>query len=119
MEVDDGPSEDAAGAAGVRYVKLISAEGLEYLVDREIVRSHSGTLRKMLDSNFKEAMDGIIQLPEMSGYILERVVFYLHHKQQYSKITGRVPEFVRSIIAVSLRTNERTHHSSSRGWSHR
>jgi hypothetical protein len=76
-------------------VKLISADGLEFLVDREIVRSHSGTLRKMLDSNFKDATDVAIQLPEMSGYILERVIFYLHHKQQYSKVTGRVPAFVR------------------------
>jgi elongin-C len=78
-----------------RYVKLVSAEGLEFFLDREVARNHSGTLRKMLDSQFKEATDNIIQLPEMSGYILERVVFYLHHKQQYSNVTGRVPEFVR------------------------
>jgi hypothetical protein len=110
MEVDHAP-DVITGA--VRYVKLISAEGLEYLIDREIVRSHSGALRKMLDSNFKEAMDGIIQLPEMSGYILERVVFYLHHKQQYSKVTGRVPEFVR--FAILVHCYERTHPSSSRG----
>lgn len=78
----------------MQYVKLVSAEGLEFFIDREIARSHSVTLRKMLDSQFKEATDKIIQLPEMSGYILERVVCYLHHKQQYSNSTGQIPEFV-------------------------
>jgi elongin-C len=86
----------------VRYVKLVSAEGLEFFLDREVARAHSGTLRKMLDSQFKEATDNIIMLPEMSGHILEGVVFYLHYKQQYSNATGRIPEYVRSLSRLGF-----------------
>eukprot|EP00523_Entomoneis_sp_CCMP467_P002671 CAMPEP_0168752336 /NCGR_PEP_ID=MMETSP0724-20121128/18330_1 /TAXON_ID=265536 /ORGANISM="Amphiprora sp., Strain CCMP467" /LENGTH=105 /DNA_ID=CAMNT_0008800575 /DNA_START=37 /DNA_END=354 /DNA_ORIENTATION=+ len=75
------------------YVKLVSAEGHEFFMDRDTAISASQTIRLMLEGSFKEAQDNIIQLPDISGYILEKVVQYLHYKAQYSNSDSRIPEF--------------------------
>lgn len=75
------------------YVKLVSEEGHEFFMDREIAIAASQTIRLMLEGSFKEAQDNIIQLPAISGYILEKVVQYLHYKCQHSNSESRIPEF--------------------------
>ena len=35
-----------------------------------------------------------MRFPEIEGLILEKVIKYLHYKQQHSKATGTIPEFV-------------------------
>lgn len=80
----------------VDYVKLISAEGHEFLLDRSIAIAHSKTIGLMLEGSFREAQDNVIRFPDMAGYILERLVKYLHYKAQYSNSTSRIPEFVSS-----------------------
>lgn len=77
-----------------KYVKLVSAEGHEFFLERKIAIASSNTIRTMLEGKFRESQENVITFPEISGYILERVVRYLHYKAQYSHSTTRIPEFV-------------------------
>mmetsp|Transcript_6565 Transcript_6565/g.9594 ORF Transcript_6565/g.9594 Transcript_6565/m.9594 type:complete len:103 (-) Transcript_6565:403-711(-) len=76
-----------------KYVKLISAEGMEFFTERKIAVG-SETIKAMLEGNFREAEDNVIRLPEIQGPVLEKVVQYLHYKERHGKATGRIPEFV-------------------------
>ena len=76
------------------YVKLVSAEGHEFFLDREIAIASSTTIRTMLEGQFREAQDNIIRFPDITGYILERVVRYLHYKAQYTNASMRIPDFI-------------------------
>jgi len=76
------------------FVKLISAEGHEFFVDREIAVSASKTIRLMLEGSFREAQDNVIRFPEIAGYVLERVIKYFHYKAKHSNSTSRLPQFV-------------------------
>jgi transcription elongation factor B subunit 1 len=78
----------------VQYVKLVSAEGHEFFLDKEVAVSSSKTIRLMLEGSFREAQDNVIRLPDLAGYVLERVVKYMHYKAQYRDSTARIPEFV-------------------------
>lgn len=94
-------SESKPAAAGnskesstTTWVKLISAEGHEFFMDREIAVAASKTIKLMLEGSFKEAQDNVIRFPDISGYTLERVIKYLHYKTQYSNSSSRIPEFI-------------------------
>ena len=71
---------DKSGSEPVTYVKLVSAEGNEYYIDRSVAVSASKTMRTMLTGNFREAQDNVINFPEISNYILERVIQYLYYQ---------------------------------------
>lgn len=75
------------------YVKLVSAEGHEFFMDREIAISSSKTIRLMLEGTFREAQENIIRFPDITSHTLERVVQYLHYKSQHSNSSSRIPEF--------------------------
>ena len=77
-----------------KYVKLISAEGHEFIMERSVVVSCSKTIRQVLEGSFREAQDNVVRLPDIPGYILDRLVKYLHYKVQYSNSNSRIPEFV-------------------------
>jgi hypothetical protein len=86
-----------------KYVKLVSSEGMEFFVERSIAMAGSGTIRTTLEGQFKESKEGKITFQEVSGYILERVVRYLHYKAQHSQSTSRIPEFmIEPEIALEL-----------------
>lgn len=76
------------------YVKLISADRQEYFLDREVACASSTTIRRMLEGQFREAQERVIDLPNIEGYILERVVRYLLYKAQYSNSIARIPDFM-------------------------
>ena len=94
-------SEDGEEA---KYVKLVSAEGHEFFLEREVACASSTTIRTMLEGGkFRESAENVISFPEISGYILERVVKYLHYKDQYSHSTTRIPEFpIEPEVALEL-----------------
>lgn len=93
MSDDDGPT----------YVKLVSAEGHEFFMDREIAISSSKTIRLMLEGSFREAQDNVIRFPDIASYTLERVVQYLHYKAQHSNSSSRIPEFpIEPEVALEL-----------------
>ena len=61
-----------------RYVKLVSAEGHEFFVERSIAIQSSKTIKLMLEGQFREASSNTITFPDIAGYILERVVRYFN-----------------------------------------
>lgn len=84
MADDEGPPT---------YVKLVSAEGHEFFVDRKVAIASSKTIRLMLEGSFREAQSNVINFPDITSYTLERVVRYLHYKAQYTNASTRIPEF--------------------------
>lgn len=44
------------------YVKLVSAEGHEFFLDKEIATMGSETIRTMLDGGFREAQENVIRV---------------------------------------------------------
>lgn len=76
-------------------VKLISAEGFEFIVDREAA-CVSNTIRSMLESQggFMETDTKEITFPSISTPILERVCQYFYYKLRYvNTSSGSIPEF--------------------------
>eukprot|EP00560_Eucampia_antarctica_P002409 CAMPEP_0197833450 /NCGR_PEP_ID=MMETSP1437-20131217/19081_1 /TAXON_ID=49252 ORGANISM="Eucampia antarctica, Strain CCMP1452" /NCGR_SAMPLE_ID=MMETSP1437 /ASSEMBLY_ACC=CAM_ASM_001096 /LENGTH=108 /DNA_ID=CAMNT_0043437521 /DNA_START=136 /DNA_END=462 /DNA_ORIENTATION=+ len=85
------------------YVKLVSAEGYEMFVQRDIAIAGSTTMKAMLEGQFRESEDNVIRFPDISGIVLEKVVQYLHYKVKHSKSSGRLPEFpIQPEIALEL-----------------
>lgn len=76
------------------YVKLVSSEGHEFFVDKDIAMASSTTIRTMLEGQFREAQDNVIRFPDIASYILERVVRYFHYKSQHKDSTARIPDFM-------------------------
>ena len=76
------------------YVKLISAEGHEFFLDKEVAVSASKTIRLMLQGSFREAQENVIRLPDLAGFVLERVIKYMHYKAQHRHSTGQIPDFI-------------------------
>jgi len=89
--------------SGDTYVKLVSAEGHEFFLERQIAIAGSKTMRTMLESQFREADEGIIRFPEITTHILEKVLQYMHYKVRYSDSNARIPEFqIEPEIALEL-----------------
>jgi transcription elongation factor B subunit 1 len=89
-------AEDQDNTTSLQFVKLVSAEGHEFFLEKDVAKI-SKTMNLMLEGSFREAQDNVIRFPDMAAYILERVIQYLHYKAQYSHSTSRIPEFVRSV----------------------
>jgi len=79
----DGEEEDTGGV-----VKLISAEGFEFVVDKKAAMV-SNTLRNMLTSTggFSEMRQGEVRFPEISTRILEKICRYFYWSLHYSSGT--------------------------------
>ncbi|KAK3206371.1 hypothetical protein Dsin_020417 [Dipteronia sinensis] len=67
-------------------VKLISAEGFEFVIDKEAAMV-SQTIRNMLTSpgSFAETEHGEVTFPEISTTILEKICQYFYWSLQYSR----------------------------------
>lgn len=86
-------------------VKLVSAEGYEFIVDYKAA-CVSNTIRNMLSSqgSFTETELGEVKFPEISTPILEKVCQYFYFKLRYQNATTKnIPEFkVAPEIALEL-----------------
>ncbi|OAY77187.1 transcription elongation factor B polypeptide 1 [Ananas comosus] len=73
-------------------VKLISAEGFEFVVDKKAAMV-SQTIRNMLTSpgGFAETQLGEVTFPEISTPILEKICQYFYWSLQYA--SGKETEF--------------------------
>ena len=92
---------DSDGGVQTGMVKLISAEGHEFIIDRKCAIV-SGTIKAMLSGQFAESR-GEVRFPEIPGVVLERVIQYLYYKVRYTHSTSRVPNFdVEPEIALEL-----------------
>ncbi|KAK9390742.1 BTB/POZ protein [Lipomyces mesembrius] len=76
------------------YVRLVSSDGFEYSILRSAA-AVSGTLRGMLSqsSNFVEAKQNRVVLPNISGVLLEKVCEYLYYNLKHQNNPGNIPEF--------------------------
>ncbi|KAK1348554.1 hypothetical protein CWI38_0186p0050 [Hamiltosporidium tvaerminnensis] len=74
-------------------VKLISYDGIEYIVPEEIA-TQSSTLKSFLDEEnpFIESHEKTVVLPIKSN-ILKRVIDYLKYKYEYKDTEGTIPDF--------------------------
>jgi hypothetical protein len=85
------------------YVRLISADGYDFFIEKSIAIQGSSTIRLMLEGNFREAIENVITFPDLSAYVLEQVIRYLHYKSQYSRSNSRIPEFpIDPAVALEL-----------------
>ena len=101
-----------------KMVKLISAEGHVFTVDRRWAMV-SGTVKNILQGQFAgkfmfdtipysyysiiyiNYLNGIsvvesrgeVRFPEIPGVILEKVIQYMHYKVRYANSTQRIPNF--------------------------
>ncbi|RLM69245.1 hypothetical protein C2845_PM17G15350 [Panicum miliaceum] len=77
------PEHEEEDTGGV--VKLISAEGFEFVVDKKAAMV-SNTLRNMLTSpgGFSETRQGEVRFPEISTHILEKICQYFYWSLHYS-----------------------------------
>eukprot|EP00611_Tribonema_gayanum_P019628 TRINITY_DN3439_c1_g1_i1.p1 TRINITY_DN3439_c1_g1~~TRINITY_DN3439_c1_g1_i1.p1 ORF type:complete len:103 (+),score=49.27 TRINITY_DN3439_c1_g1_i1:280-588(+) len=80
---DDAPAQS-------QFVKLVSAEGAEFWVDRKCALV-SGTIKAMLGGNFAESR-GEITFVEIRTPVLEKVIQYMHYKVRYTNSKTKVPE---------------------------
>ncbi|KAL6654458.1 hypothetical protein ACP70R_007923 [Stipagrostis hirtigluma subsp. patula] len=89
MEEEEAAEEETAGV-----VKLISAEGFEFVVDKKAAMV-SNTLRNMLTSpgGFSETRQGEVRFPEIPTHILEKICQYFYWSLHYSsgKETAEFP----------------------------
>uniref|UniRef100_A0ACD6A4P2 Uncharacterized protein n=1 Tax=Avena sativa TaxID=4498 RepID=A0ACD6A4P2_AVESA len=78
----------------VGVVKLISAEGFEFVIDKKAAMV-SNTLRNMLTSpgGFAETREGEVRFPEISTAILEKICQYFYWSLHYAsgKETAEFP----------------------------
>ncbi|KAG1337811.1 elongin-C [Cocos nucifera] len=84
-------------------VKLISAEGFEFVIDKKAAMV-SHTIRNMLTSpgGFAETQLGEVTFPEISTPILEKVCQYFYWSLQYARFLFSL--FPIPINAFSLTT---------------
>jgi len=89
-----GAGAASGGASGEEqtHVKLVSGEGHEFFVERDVAKI-SKTIAAMLSGSFAES-SGEINLPEISSQILEKVIQYLHYKKEHTNSTQPIPEFI-------------------------
>jgi hypothetical protein len=121
-------ADDKKDAEITGTVKLISADGHEFVIDRKAAMV-SGTIRSMLSGpstyqaiylfvlffffrpvsdlffsvTFTEQQLGEINFREISTPILEKVCQYFYYKLKYANITTEIPEFpIEPEIALEL-----------------
>ena len=95
-----GPSAPADGDSGVvEYIKLQSAEGHIFIIDRDAAKKASSTIANMFAPEIIEiASDGgsshPVILGDISTRILEKVCSYFYYKKRYAKVVNeKIPDF--------------------------
>eukprot|EP00850_Spirogloea_muscicola_P003910 SM000016S01898 [mRNA] locus=s16:391126:391877:- [translate_table: standard] len=95
-EEDGDRGGDGGGGGKEEWVKLISAEGFEFVVSRRAAMV-SNTLHNMLSSSggFQETSSGEVRFPDISTPVLEKVCEYFYYKLRYSDPANQksMPEF--------------------------
>jgi transcription elongation factor B subunit 1 len=88
----------------IETIKLISADGQEFIIDRRAAMV-SRLIKNMLHSElpFKEALDDEIRLESIRGEVLAEVCRYFEYRLKYQSATTAVPRFeFNPALAVDL-----------------
>ena|SRR3989338_8407940 len=91
-----GPSDDGGN---VEYIKLQSAEGHTFIIDRDAAKKASSTIANMFAPEIIEiASDTGFSHPVILGdigtRILEKVCSYFYYKKRYAKVVNeKIPDF--------------------------
>merc|ERR1711879_255617 len=79
-----------------KYLKLISAEGHEFIIEKEVSRC-SGFLRRILESKgaWEENTEPMakVHLQKITTSVLEHVIQYMYYKKANDNVDGAVPPF--------------------------
>mmetsp|Transcript_61660 Transcript_61660/g.123608 ORF Transcript_61660/g.123608 Transcript_61660/m.123608 type:complete len:114 (-) Transcript_61660:102-443(-) len=87
----DNPHLDPAESFS--YLKLVSADGHHFYLDRRIAYE-CDTFRKMVEQDpAKDGQTKEIQLPKVTGKLLEKVIEYLYYKYKFTDSKVAIPEF--------------------------
>ncbi len=88
----ESKQQEREGLANLpQFIKLKSAEGHEFFVDRRCALI-SGTIKTMLSGQFAESR-GEVSFPEIPAAVLEKLIQYLYYKVRYTNSSTRIPEF--------------------------
>eukprot|EP00126_Sphaerothecum_destruens_P013090 Sdes_comp22395_c0_seq1m20861 len=87
-------STGANFSSDVHYVKLISSDGHEFIINRNSAMV-SGTIKSMLSGpgQFSENESNEINFREIKSHILEKVCKYFYYKVRFTNSTTEIPEF--------------------------
>eukprot|EP01099_Mayorella_cantabrigiensis_P008850 TRINITY_DN883_c0_g1_i1.p1 TRINITY_DN883_c0_g1~~TRINITY_DN883_c0_g1_i1.p1 ORF type:complete len:123 (+),score=37.06 TRINITY_DN883_c0_g1_i1:82-450(+) len=90
----EGDDDSQKGNMDSEYVKLISAEGHEFFLNKQAALV-SGTIKSMLTTPgaFMEQDLGEITFREIPTKILEKVIQYFYYRLKYSNSAVEIPEF--------------------------
>ena len=94
-----GTSGETGEAVPVEYIRLQSAEGHTFIIDRDAAKKSSSTISNMFAPEIMEiAADGGASHPVILGdigtRILEKVCSYFYYKKRYTKVVNeKIPEF--------------------------
>ncbi|PAV88489.1 hypothetical protein WR25_05588 [Diploscapter pachys] len=94
-EMKEASSSDALHGPNAAYVKLISSDGQEFVIKRELALI-SGTIKAMLSGPgmYTENETNEVHFREIPSYILQKVCHYFAYKAKYSNSPSEIPEFV-------------------------
>lgn len=104
MEVEKEKKHGGCEGPDAMYVKLISADGHEFVVKRDQALV-SGTIKAMLSGpgQFAENETNEVNFREIPSHVLEKVCMYFAYKLIYTNSSMEVPEFpISPEIALEL-----------------
>eukprot|EP00172_Hildenbrandia_rubra_P001215 Plantae.Rhodophyta-Hildenbrandia_rubra.ctg17669.p1 GENE.Plantae.Rhodophyta-Hildenbrandia_rubra.ctg17669~~Plantae.Rhodophyta-Hildenbrandia_rubra.ctg17669.p1 ORF type:complete len:154 (+),score=29.97 Plantae.Rhodophyta-Hildenbrandia_rubra.ctg17669:397-858(+) len=77
--------EESEAEVPENYVKLISSDGFEFIIDEECAK-YSKVIRTNLESGFRESRTRCIPLNDIRGELLEKACQYLYHIRRYNNV---------------------------------
>ncbi|KZV26513.1 Transcription elongation factor B polypeptide [Dorcoceras hygrometricum] len=88
-------------------VKLISAEGFEFVIDKKAAMV-SQTIRNMLTSpgSFAETEHGEVTFPEISTTVLEKICRYFYWSLQYARFFLVIPTIIYCTVDFKEKSSE-------------
>ncbi|CAI2356090.1 unnamed protein product [Caenorhabditis sp. 36 PRJEB53466] len=84
--------EDLVNGENSMYVKLVSSDGHEFFIRRELV-THSEVFRNMLDCPTNNADRNTIYLDMLTSPIVRRICLFFHYRVQFTKKNGNIEDF--------------------------
>merc|ERR1711946_2196 len=101
---DDNAVYGGCEGPNAMYVKLISSDGHEFIVEREHALT-SGTIKAMLSGpgQFAENETNEVNFREIPSHVLQKVCMYFTYKVRYTNSSTEIPEFpIAPEIALEL-----------------